>query len=364
MKQLRKWLCRMKVLLLQQFRTPVFYVILVLLSSLQIYLCSISLPAASNRVIGLVNAGGHYAEAVTNALLNEESSYVWKLYPDREALQDAVTSGSADSGFVFDERLDAAAAKAEATDYENATGIATPDLSGLVDYYVSSSSTKGAAAKESVYACLFSQMAPVVLKCAIRSGALFANPGEEVCQTALEEMQKVIEEDMLLHVRFETRGKEEDSSSSGEENPSASPAMIASILMFAAALLFAAAKFREGSAALYIWLRRGGWIFRALEVFAPLLPVGIALTVLLIVQGLPAKPGLLLIIPVLLLTSVWTSLFARLFRRESVYLFMSVALLLVAGILTSSAGELFFLNSVRWLRVVFPSYWIKECLLL
>ena len=361
----KKWLCRLKILLLSQLRSPFFYLTAVLLIALQLYLGSVSLPAASNRVIGLVNGGGRYAEAVTGALLEKESAYTWKLYPSREALEDAVISGSADSGFVLDERLDVAVDRAESADYSAGSGgVQVPDLSGCIDYYVSTSSTKGAAAKESVYACLFDAISPVLVKSAIRAGVLFEDSGDAVWQRALEEMQRVAEEDTLFSVRFEIYGEEEAPADESADAEKSNLAMIAALLLFAASLLFATAKFRESSKALAIWLRKGGWIYRILEIYAPLLLTGLFLAILLFLQGLPLTSGVLLLIPVLLAAALWTSLFARLFRKEGIYLFLSVALILIAGVLTSSAGDLFFLNSVRWLRFLLPSVWIKGCLLL
>ena len=360
MSAVKRWICRFRILLIRQLRSPSFWVVAALMLLLQFYISSVSLPTAMNRAVGLYQGSGVLAGKVVEDLLETKSSYKWTLYDSTEALADAVRTGEVDCGFALDEKLDAAAEKA-------ASSLETPDLKGCVDYYYTTSSTKGASAKESVFAGVLGAVSPVILDSAVASGAIFQDAGPDVREQVQKNLETVLSGDALLTVHFEVYGGSEDENMD-RETAAASPAMnaggLAGILLFLSALLFAAARFRSDSARVSAYFRRGRALYRSLEIFAPLLVTGLIIAVLLLAGHKTGIAQVLLLVPVLFLSSVWCAGFVRFFRHEGVYLFFSTGLTVVSAVLCSSAGSLFLLNSVRWLKFLLPAYWIQAVLML
>lgn len=367
MQEAGKWWNRFLVLIRAQLRSRAFYMVTGLMLFVFLFLNSIALPTGRQREIGAAGGGGPISGAVLEALSGDTGSYRWRVYDTRERLKTAVLRGEVDSGFVLEEKLDAAVSALEEENPAGSGEIRLPDLEAAVTVYVSPSSTKSAAAKEAVYAHILEAVTPAVLENAVRSGALFADSTEEAQKEIREKLDEVIREGSLLNVRFETRGEDsgkETMEDEAEAKARGASAVTAGTLLFLASLLFACARFREESAALAVYFREWGFLYRVLEILAPLVLAGAGLLIALFAIGRGRPAGALLLLPLLVLTAIWAALFVRLFRRESVFLFLSLALSVAAAILNSPAGALFFLRSVRYVRFVLPASWLTYALML
>ena len=53
-------------------------------------------------------------------------------------------------------------------------------------------------------------------------------------------------------------------------------------------------------------------------------------------------------------TALWAVLFTSLFKNETMYLYVSLGVVLVACVVTLTGNELPFLKSVQYLRWIFP----------
>ena len=360
-----KWWNRFQVLLVMQLRSASFLLSAALMLIVYLFLTSVSLPTASNRDLGIMSSKGPVSDEVVASILADEGTYHWIEYKDSTEMIEAVKTGAVDSAFYLTEKLDAAVEAVEADRTTGGGRILMPELKDSVVYYTSPSSTKGAAAKESVYVNILEAVTPSVLRSAVRSGTVFEDTGEEAEARITRELDKVLADDYLLHVNFEVYGGSPLDAVPGEaaerHDTGASP-VVASTLLFLSALLFAAVKFRSDSASLAAWFRLEGPVFRTAEVFAPVFLSGAVLLIVMCAKGWISLLAGLIYFPLLLLASVWSSLFVRLFRREGVYLFLSVTLTAVSALLNSSGGTLFFFKSVRWARYLLPASWLCEVL--
>ena len=98
MSAVKRWICRFRILLIRQLRSPSFWVVAALMLLLQFYISSVSFPTAMNRAVGLYQGSGVLAGKVVEDLLETKSSYKWTLYDSTEALADAVRTGEVDCG--------------------------------------------------------------------------------------------------------------------------------------------------------------------------------------------------------------------------------------------------------------------------
>ena len=384
MNELRKWMLRLRILIVRQLRAPSFWLIAGLILLMQVFFGSLALPAASNRVLGVFSEG-EAGEAAAQKLLAMDTVYQWKQYDSDSSLIDAVTTGEADCGFIFRKALDEALSAAVPSE----GAIPVPDLGESVEYVRSTTTTKGEAAKEEVYRVLLEETAPVILRNAIASGQLLQEAGEEAQNAALAEMQQVIEEDALFHVRFEIYGaQEEDGTAEGaateasEGDATGSPgqesetrveepegavtetekgnlAALTGILVFAAALFFAAVIFRADTASVALWFREHSFLYLLMETAAPLIPACVPLVIYLLLKQAINPEKVVLLILLLLPTAVFAVLFARHIRHEAVYLFLSVFLIAAAVIFCFTAGSLPFLRTIEYIRYLLPSTWIS-----
>lgn len=364
MTELKRWIYRLCILMKQQLRMASFWMTAVLLFILLLFLGQMALPTAANRAIGLT-ADGDFASAVAQDLLSSDSAYTWKTFESKSSLTDAVTTGEVDSGFVLDTRLDEALSAAEPQE----GAITVPDFNDLIGYIRSTTTTKGEAVKEEVYAALLRQASPVILKNAVASGILLTDHDEAAQEAVLKEMEQVIAEDAVFQVRFEVFGGETETGEAPEETVNAAEEgsrntvvfALTGILLFAAALLFAAVHFRPETQSLTAWFRGRGIVWEIGEVLAPLILVSVMPSVYLLIARLSGPLQILLLFVLLPAVSAWSVLLVRLFRHEAVYLFLAAALI-AAAVLFSFSGDLPFFRTVRWLRLLLPSTWMTALL--
>ena len=100
-------------------------------------------------------------------------------FSNKDELREAVAAEAVDCGFVLDERIDRAVYENEWNQVSDSM-VSVPNLKGCVDYLFATSTTKGEAAKESVFTCLFDHMSEEIMMRAIDSGGIFQAPSEEL----------------------------------------------------------------------------------------------------------------------------------------------------------------------------------------
>ncbi len=358
---------RYRLLLVSELRRPSCLALTAAGASLLLILASIPLPSSGTRMIGLAVGDGTFAKEVSAKLLENDGTFEYVLYPDREALEAAVESSRADSGFVLDRRIDTAVLE---NDWKAASdsGMSVPDLTGCIDYVYTTSTTKGEAAKEDVFSCLFDTLSVGIMERAVDNGAVFSSPDAEVREAVAAGMREISGSGSTFRILFEyvtadgeiLDGSAGSPAAAGSGNSSAGALPLAGLLIFAAALLFSQARKNPEHESLSAYLRSDGFLFRIVSVLAPLTVFTAGVFAAAAVSGMRVRPSALLLIPFTCVCAVWASLFSRPFRNRELCLFTAVGVIIFAAVLNPKLplGGAMVPAAFRALRVLLPGAWL------
>ena len=101
-------------------------------------IAGIRIPDTNNTVIGLCNKDGELAGDVIEILQNKESVFQFTAYTDENKMLEAVIRGEVESGFVFQKGFEKALEQGK--------------RKNLITFLTTPLTTKGAVAKETVFA--------------------------------------------------------------------------------------------------------------------------------------------------------------------------------------------------------------------
>ena len=105
-------------LLKRQLKKPGFYLIVLLCLFFLYVFVQVVFPSVERQEFGVYIGDTRNKEQLRAVLKEQEGAFRMVEYPDRESLEEDVTSGKADCGFVLDSRID------EVTSLEHMNGIA------------------------------------------------------------------------------------------------------------------------------------------------------------------------------------------------------------------------------------------------
>ena len=346
------------VLLKRRLKKPSFLLILCTGLLLQYLLGSLILPDVRNTQIGILNRGGIAADRITENLKKTKSRYSYRYYTSEEAMREDTATGRIDSGFILDERLDSAEAGA---------------LSDRVTYVCSTSSSKGELVKEELFSLILEVLSEKFLYDMTTGGSITKDSSESSAEAVVGTYRDLLSGGEVLDVFFEDSesGERIPVSEAGQGLPedsegasAGSGSRIAVLLIFGAALFFAADRFHGGEQSLLHTLRPAGRrrFILADEMTAVFLFTA-ALTAFSLFTGSAAPAGalrrtaaFLVCVP---LTALWASGFARLFRKEALYLYAVLSVVVLAAVF--SGGQLPAVNvltrSFSWIKWLFPTTW-------
>jgi hypothetical protein len=128
------------------------YVELLAMVLLALFAAGIRFPSKDNVAIGIVTGESSSADAIYKIMDGDTSLFTCQRLSDVEALKRQVERGELECGFVFAEDFD--------------TRCGDWNIAGTVAYYCSGTTTKGAVAKESLYAALLEVCSRQVLESA------------------------------------------------------------------------------------------------------------------------------------------------------------------------------------------------------
>lgn len=171
---------------------------LVALFILVFMIMQIQLPQKENVIIGIGNCNTGTAKQIAQELLNSQSVYQFRIYPENEKLREDVVQGKIECGFLFvpdfEERYQEKSFK------RSITYIATPF------------STKGAAAKETIYAAFLRVFGnELILQ---KQETVFGNRNEEMTQALSSAYESYLKSADIFHTETQFTGQ--DTFSSGE----------------------------------------------------------------------------------------------------------------------------------------------------
>lgn len=150
-------------------------------------IAGIHIPDTNNTVIGLCNRDGAFAEDVIKKLQDGESVFQFVVYEDEERMQEAVIRGELESGFVFKKGL--------------AKSLEQGKRKNLITFIITPLTTKGAVAKETVFAAFLERYSQEILL--EQEEQVFGKESDEISKALLEKNQEYLNSDELFRIDFE-----------------------------------------------------------------------------------------------------------------------------------------------------------------
>lgn len=303
-------------------------------------IAGIHIPDTNNTVIGLCNKDGDFVEDVIEKLQHGESVFQFAAYEDENKMQEAVIRGELESGFVFKKGC---AKELEQGKRKNLITLITTPLT-----------TKGAVAKETVFAAFLERYSEEILLA--QEEQVFGRKSEEISKALLEKNQEYLNSDELFRIDFEevaTKAKESEKRS--ETFPVRGMIVL---LIFVMILIEHGKKFEQRDCAVEKALAGSEKVyFEILRYLSVATIPALAGIVLLIGTG----NGIFLIKEVLrmmlflVVLSVWMVLIGRLFRNGTTYaswiMTLVIGNLLLCPVFVNAAE---YVPALGYLNCIFP----------
>lgn len=147
----------------------------------------IKIPDINNTVIGLCNQDGAFAQDVIEILQTQDSVFQFQVYEDSQKMQQAIIRGELEGGFVFEKGLEKDLQKGKKK--KLITAITTP------------LTTKGAVAKETVFAAFFQRYSKDILL--EQEKTVFGREDAEISEALLKKNQEYLKSDEIFRLDFE-----------------------------------------------------------------------------------------------------------------------------------------------------------------
>ncbi len=355
MNQLKRMVLWFTILTRRQLKKPGLYFLAgILYLFLYLFDCLV-LPGNHSLSYGILSDGAECGEAVIR-FLSEDTLYRTVRVKDRSSLEQEVASGRLDCGFVLTEKLN------------EAEGPQIP--MEAVEYVCSTSTARGAVLKEKVYAAVLRETTRSLLRSVAASGKLsISGDPASFSEDMLFTYEEYLAGDDTIHVIYETVEVQADPGAREAELPGNLSRFLAvcRILIFVSAVVFGRTRFSTDyqriGASLVPQKER---LWRFLSVFSPVLLLTSALLPAVLIRIIPAQlpvytvSGIAVSLILLsVLCSLWSFVYASLFRKESYYI-SSIPVLLGLCIVTNPVfTQGIHLGTVlETVRYLFPPAWL------
>ena len=303
-------------------------------------IAGIKIPDVNNTEIGLCNQDGTFAQDVIEKLQKRESVFRFEEYDDEEKMQKAVVSGELEGGFVFEDGMEKALKRGRKKNL--ITTITTP------------LTTKGAVARETVFAAFFERYSEDILQ--EQEKQVFGLERKEISEALLEKNQEFLNSDEIFRIDFEEVA---GNIKSGAEKAKAFPVRgMMVLLIFVMVLIEHGRKFGQRECMFEKALTENEKIvFEVLRYIAAVTIPGLAGIGLLAGTGnggfaIKEIFGMILF---LVISAVWMVLVGKLFRNGTTYASWMMALvlgnLLLCPVFVNVAE---YIPALGYLSCVFP----------
>lgn len=348
------WMIRFGLLMKRQFCRAGYWISLILALLFAALLMQMTAPGVSTDY-GICNGGGEIAGKLTNQLMQETEDSWCIVYQDKKQMEKDLLAGRLDCAFVFDGRLD--------------RGLEDGSLAGTIDYYRTSSTQQGEVLKEQIYSELYQYAARETLRSYAEDGRTFEGTSEEDCgfakkreqirESLLEEYDNYRKDPQIFQVNFIDEEDEQAVPDSEGTDTGRRNAAFCGMILFALALVYARVRFTAGHRRMMAAFDgRGRRCWRLCEAMASMLPAALTFGIFAACRpetDIGGLPAVLIFLLYGLLCSLWSILFAGLFRSESLYLFSLLSVLALTAVtcpvFTAYSSLTGALTLLRW---VFP----------
>jgi hypothetical protein len=339
---MKKILTYYALLLKMKLKSPGCYLELLAMALLVLFVSGIHFPTADNVEIGIVIGSSQNAASIYGKLNDSATLFAYREEADTEVLKAKVESGEYDCGFAFAEDFDE---RCEAQ-----------DLSGSVTYYCSGTTTKGAVAKESLYAALLEVESRMVLSEA--EYKLYGDNDEERLNQIMERFAEYVDSDEVFGIAMHEVEIETERGSDEEDATVLYPVQgCVGILVFLIIFLFGLKCFESGYAYPLALTKREAAVFSLCgHLSSGTLAAAFGLF-LVTLSGQSRGFGTELVRMLLLLVSsaLWGLVSSRIFRSYVSYL-AQILIIVLANVLLCPVffDILTYVRALRYIRLLFP----------
>jgi hypothetical protein len=339
---MKKILTYYALLLKMKIKSPGFYLELLAMALLVLFVASIHFPTADNVKIGIVFGDSQNAASIYETLSESATLFLYQEEADAQELKTKVESGEYDCGFVFAEDFDERCKE--------------QDLSGSVSYYCSGTTTKGAVAKESLYAAILEVESRLVLKKA--EYKLYGDNDEERLNQIMERFAEYVDSDEVFAIAMHEVENETERSSDKEETTILYPVQgCVGILVFLIIFLYGMKKFESGYSYPIALTKRESCMFSLCgHLSSGTLAAAFGL-ILVAFSGQSRGFGTELVRMILLVISsaLWGLVASRIFRSYVSFLAQVLIIVLVNVLLCPVIFDIVtYVRAFRYIRLLFP----------
>jgi hypothetical protein len=339
---MKKILTYYALLLKMKLKSPGCYLELLAMALLVLFVSGIHFPAADNVKIGIVTSGSQNAASIYEKLKDSATLFAYQEEADAQELKQKVESGQYDCGFVFADDFDERCEE--------------QDISGSVTYYCSGTTTKGAVAKESLYAAILEVESRLVLEKA--EYKLYGDNDEERLNQIMEKFAEYVDSDEVFGIAMHEVESETERGSDEEEAATLYPVQgCVGILVFLIIFLYGLKKFENGYAYPAALTKKEAAVFSLCGHLSSGTVAAIFGLILVALSGQSRGFGTELVRMILLVISsaLWGLVASRIFRSYVSFLAQILIIVLVNVLLCPVIFDIVtYVRAFGFIRLLFP----------
>jgi hypothetical protein len=339
---MKKILTYYALLLKMKLKSPGCYLELLAMALLVLFVSGIHFPAADNVEIGIVTGDSQNAASIYETLNESATLFLYQEEKDAEELKTKVESGEYDCGFVFADDFDERCEE--------------QDLSGSVSYYCSGTTTKGAVAKESLYAAILEVESRSVLSEA--EYKLYGDNDEERLNQIMEKFAEYVDSDDVFGIAMHEVEIETERSSEETDEAVLYPVQgCVGILVFLIIFLYGLKKFENGYAYPAALTKKEAAVFSLCGHVSSGTVAAIFGLILVVLSGQSRGFGTEFFRMILLVISsaLWGLIASRIFRSYVAFLAQILIIVLVNVLLCPVIFDIVtYVRAFRYIRLFLP----------
>lgn len=319
----KKWVCLLEVI------GRIFFVLLIQ---------NIELPKGDNTTIGICNEDGKYVENLFRKFEQQDSLFDFKVYQDRESMEEDVISGIVECGFVFEKDF--------ATDWQE------DNYKDTITYICTPLTTKGYVAQETVFAVILREFSSDILQQS--ASEIYSEPDTQTIQELQEKNEEYLSGSSIFRVDTKTVEQKEQTEKKSETYPIQG---MVGLLIFISMLINGVSGFNTKGHSIINSLDKENsrmFLYTGNLARATMQTVtGFILIMTVNNRGIFIE--FVTIILFVLLSALWVLIFGRLFRKEITYVSLVVTLIILNLIICPVFIDLsIYVPALQYISYCFP----------
>lgn len=328
----------------RQCKKPMFWAVSYIMIFFLYLSDQVILPSSNTVEVGVCNYAGSNGNHVLEELQKNESILKFQDYQDKLALEQDVTKGKVDCGFVLTDKLESA--------------LSGSETQNGIQYICSTSTTKGEVAKETIYAMYFRLKSESLLKNQIEDGAIFIKYDSQLVSQVLAKNQDYLNGTDKFQVIY--KSIDDTSIQTNQENRTNQMVGIFGLVISAISLLAGKYRFtREYKALSKKMVLHDRVMNTFIVILVQCLLTGIIAYSYLILRGdTKGLYGFISMVLYIGISTVWVMVYSQIFKKEQVYISSICVVLLLQAVICPVFFDLS--KNIPVISVInksFPLFW-------